>query len=490
MKNNFISKYFAQVLMAFILIASVHGGFAQGSTGGTYITWDNQVGCIEYDSEGNPNDIRKGYALFEDIDESLCIRTCERSSVNYTVHGTDITQVEWSVAGGQIVGYSGSGNTTASINWGNFGNGAITVTVYYNDNTQTTTSLCIEKIRGPRANFDIYSITDEAVFCLDTPINFQNLSNDNGGSEIVYYQWSFDDNNFSNAFEPTHSYDQPGEYKVILTVTNKCNCSSSYSMTIRIIERPNVEINCASVVCENGQEEIYTVDDDCEGHWEVTGGSIVGTEGNNGIRVVWDNVDEEGFGYVHYLSECTCPFWTTIKIPVVLKTGQIEGEATICVGEQAIYTLPQWPATIFEWTLSGAGSGANLIFTDQRNQVVVEGLQPGMYQLDCIYTNTLLGCKGTASMRIQVLEGTEILPGNEELCSGTSASYTTSSGAVVNWQLHKDNNLITSTTGNSFTYGFPQGGVYTLTATAQGGCAGAWPNSLPSRPRPCLCWRR
>ncbi|RTZ49511.1 hypothetical protein EJ377_02925 [Chryseobacterium arthrosphaerae] len=65
--------------------------------------------------------------------------------------------------------------------------------------------------------------------------------------------------------------------------------------------------------------EKYNVQDGCPGKWKVIGGTIVSNNGSE-IEVAWDNVDPaDGFGYVMYQSECGCPEWTTIKIPVILK---------------------------------------------------------------------------------------------------------------------------------------------------------------------------
>ncbi|RYD93627.1 MAG: PKD domain-containing protein, partial [Sphingobacteriales bacterium] len=332
-------------------------------------------------------------------------------------------------------------------------------------------TLCIDKINGPTAQADIYG-TDAIEFCLDTPINFQNLSTSNGGSEIVNYYWNFGDGDVSYAFEPTHSYDQPGTYTVSLTVVNNCNCSDRYEFTVKIINKPNVTINCPSVVCENDDIQTYTVDD-CGGSWQIEGGTVVGSTATS-VDVIWNQVDALGFGYVSYRSECTCPFWTTVKIPVIKQSGTIQGEATLCVGEQGLYSLPQWPTTNFVWTLTPTNGGADLIFTDQRNQVYVEGVAPGLYDLVCNYTNTLLGCTGSAAIRIQVVNGTVITSNQaDEFCSSSGTkTYTTTSSAVVNWELIKNNATVATSSGITFSYNFPQGGVYTLTATAAGGCSG------------------
>lgn len=465
--RNFYSKCVTRLLFAlFWVFAFQTTAHAQTST---YISWDNQVGCITYDSQGDPKDPKRGMIFIEGIENAPCIRVCEYNTVAYTVNGTGISNVQWSAAGGNIASVGGTNNRNASINWGQAGSGAVNVIIFYANGTQKNSTICVEKINSPKAEFKIYGIGEQPVYCLNTPISFQNLSNNNGGSEIVTYQWDFMDNTFSNEFEPTHTFDHPGTYKVKLKVTNNCNCSSEYSMEIVITEKKYLEISCASVVCENDDKVTYTVNDDCNGEWKVTGGTIVAQVGNT-VQVIWNQVDAAGFGFVSYRSECSCPFWTTIKIPVVKTKGKIVGDETLCVNEQGLYSLPQWPSTDFVWTLV-SGTSTNLVYLDQRNQVIVDALAPGIYSLQCNYTNTLLGCKGYAEMRITVVAGT-VITGPDAFCSGTSATYQTTGGGVVQWELRKNNTVVASSTATSFTYPFPTGGVYSLTATVAGGCAG------------------
>jgi hypothetical protein len=455
-----------RLLMAFFWILVFSGTVHAQS--GTYLIWNNEVGCITYDSEGNPNDPRKKLELSEDVENGPCIRVCEGKTVNYTMNGANIANVQWSAAGGTVTSVGGAANKNATVAWGGPGNGALTLTITYTNGTQTTTTVCIEIINGPKSIFEILGF-DEPVFCIDTPINFENLSINNGGSDIVQYQWNFDDGNYSSTFEPTHSFDHAGSFKVTLTVTNNCNCSNSYSLTVNIIDKPNITISCPSVVCENGDKQVYTVDDECGGEWIVEGGHIA-AQTPTSVTVVWDAVDASGFGSVSYKSSCACPFWTTAKIPVIKKIGTIIGDAVLCVGQQGLYTLPQWPTTEFVWVLTPTSpTGTHLVFNDQRNQVIVDALAPGNYILKCTYTNTLLGCGGTAEFKIRVVAGTVISGGLDQLCSGTSSTYTTVGGGSVQWELKKNNSVVASTTGINFTYNFPTGGVYTLTATT-GGC--------------------
>ncbi len=440
---------------------------ANAQNNSSYLSWDQMVGCIDYDSAIDPK--RNTLNLNEGVQETDCLRFCEYSSVNFIVTGNNIADVQWDITGGNAQSISGSFNEYATINWDNNGPGAITVIVTYTDETISSSTICVEKIISPEAKFEVIGSPD-FLFCVNTPINFENLSNDNGGSDLIYYNWDFGDGNTSSAFEPTHSYDTPGYYEVILTVTNSCNCTSKYSVKVFIENKPNIDISCPSVVCEK-DIATYTANEECSGEWNVIGGYIVGQNGNS-IDVIWDSVDpEDGFGYVQYLSHCSCPFWTTVKVPVILERANIKGTETICLNSQAKYTLPQWPTTDFVWRLNGIENHPMLVYTDQRNEIIVDGSTIGTYTLTADYINTLLGCKGSASAIIKVINTVEIVNNNLPLrCSGINQSFTNNQNANVQWVISLNNNTVYTSNGASCIYNFPQGGTYSVVANANG-CA-------------------
>lgn len=433
----------------------------------TRITWNSQVGCQEFrgEKEGpEGNGIASSY-----IDSSQCLRVCEQSIVTYTVNGQNISNVQWTVSGGSV-SPTGPGNTQAIVNWGSAGNGSIQATITYSDGTVENQTMCIEKINSPVAKFELLNL-DSSV-CKNTPVYFDNLSYQNGGTDIVNYFWEFGDGTTSTAFEPSHAYTDSGVYTIKLTVTNKCGCSSSVKKEINVNKAPPVQINCASVVCE-GSLEKYSVQDGCkQGQWKVIGGTIVSNNGNE-IEVKWDQVDPaDGFGYVMFLSECACPEWTTVKIPVILSKVIIKGEPVVCANKQYTYAVPQWPTTDVKWSLSGP-AGGQLNYNQQRNEVLFSATQAGTYSLKANYFNTWMSCEGMGVIDIVVEEPVTVVnTGSEEICAGESQSFTTTPNVPVIWKVTTGSSVYTSppTTG-VFTYTFATAGTYTVTATKQnGGC--------------------
>ncbi|MBW3519964.1 PKD domain-containing protein [Flavobacterium sp. NKUCC04_CG] len=433
------------------------------------LTWDQQVGCIEYDDEIKDREKEKLINLLENVEEGSCIRFCEGSRVNYTLQATNVSLVQWQVTGGALVS---SSNTQAQVLWGASGSGSITLTVTYTDNTVQVRTICIEKIISPRAEFQINGPEpDQREFCTNTAISFDNLSTQNNGSAIVHYFWDFGDGATSNLFEPSHTYTQEGAYKVYLRVTNSCNCSSDYAFEVYVKDVKPVEITCTNVTCE-GNRETYSVNDECGGKWKVEGGTIVADNGIS-IEVVWDNIDpSDGFGYVSYISDCSCPFWTTVKIPVVTRKAKIKGPDIICQGKQARFTLPQWPTTDFSWSIQPAGTNTTLVLTDQRNEIVVDALEPGDYILVVEYYNTLLyeeGCRGESSHRFKVVENVSVISDNIfTVCQGTYKSFSSSNGNSVKWQITLNNSVVHATVGSWTDYTFNSPGTYVVTANNNG----------------------
>lgn len=460
MKNNNCS--FRQYLFRWLLLCSLLVPWALQAQ--AQITWTSQVGCQEFRGEKEaPPDNGTAYSY---INSSECLRVCEKTTITYTVTGPNIANVQWAVSGGTV--FSGPGNPVAAVNWGIAGSGSLQATITYTDGTVENQTICIEKINKPIAEFKMMNL--DYTVCKNTTIYFDNLSQQNGGSDIVNYFWEFGDGTTSTAFEPSHTYTDSGVHTVQLTVTNKCGCQDVYKRDLEVLKAPPVQINCASVVCE-GSTEKYSVQDGCkEGKWKAIGGTIVSNNGNE-IEVKWDQVDPlDGFGYVMYLSECACPEWTTIKIPVILANARVKGQSVVCANKQYTYSIPQWPTTTVNWNLTGP-SGGQLNYTQQRNEVIFSASQAGTYTLTASYFNTLLGCKGQASINIVVEEPVVVSGGADEICAGTAQLFTATPNVPVIWKVTTGGSTYTSpipTTG-TFSYTFAAAGTYTVTAIKQGG---------------------
>ena len=448
--------------------------------------WNGEVGCRTYKA-----DPKKGLA--EGVDENECLRVCGGSETVYTLSGDNIATVTWAIGGGTYI--LSDNDLVATVNWGSQQSGNISLTVVLQDGSVQQRNYCVEILKSPTANFSLGNAEEQIRACLNTELYFQDLSVRNGGTDIVAYQWDFGDGNTSNAASPTHTYTSPGNYEVELRVWNECNCSSVIRKTIQVLNRPNIEISCPTVVCYNSLAT-YTVNDkNCSGEWKVDGGTII-NNGGNYITVIWYNMDSmdywNGVGYVSYRSNCTCPVWTTVKVPVV-GSGIFNGDIMICgVGNQSRISLPEWPSTDYQWQILYEGNpttGVEIVETDQRNEIIVKGLELGTYYMQYTATNTLLGCSASGGTFIYVNEKFDI-GGPELVCMGETHQFSASNKVGPhNWILTLNgqslwppvNNWL-GNGGQTISVTFDQPGVYQLEYRNLGGCT--VPKTIVVYPRP------
>lgn len=445
---------------------------------GVSINWNVEVGCQEYTQDFREPDKP---IFIETIPDDLCIHVCERSTVTYTLSGNmgNSPATQWIVTGGVITSHN---DETCTVLWGEMGEGSVGFSIA-TINGINTKNLCIQKVKTPTANFNIVGtgsgFVDEDMgqlvyyACINQALNFVNTSTSNPES-VLTSSWSFSDGSTSGDINPTHVYTEEGTYTVYLKVTNECGCSNTKKILV-IIKNDGFTIQCPSVVCEN-QTVVYSLPFNaqklCEDNynWSTLNnhGTVIDVNPDNGsATVIWNHMDDTGFGYLTFTPEqcdLDCLLPTTIKVPVILNEGTITGSTTLCQGEQSTYSLPQWPTTDFQWQIvSGPNQDLiHIIQTDQLNQVVVLAEASGTYVLRATYENTLLHCGGTAEITITVGKSNGIT-GPTTLCKGETATYSTNNGGEYDWVIKKNSTVVaTGLASSSIDYNFHNAGNYTV----------------------------
>ncbi|TSA27920.1 MAG: PKD domain-containing protein [Bacteroidetes bacterium] len=137
----------------------------------------------------------------------------------------------------QTINYPGNPNVTHT-----FVGTALSHTVRL---TVTTSHGCIKYIEhvvnsipAPLANF-----TFPGSPCAQNLVPFTDLSQPNGGGNIVQWAWNFDDpasglNNNSNAQNPSHAFTTSGVFDVRLIVTNTNGCMDTVVISVTVNARP------------------------------------------------------------------------------------------------------------------------------------------------------------------------------------------------------------------------------------------------------------
>lgn len=434
-----------------------------------FITTDLLLACQPL----NEDSAKKGDQRPPQFDESHCQLVCSYSTVLYTANGNPGSTYTWSAPGSTAVSPIGSG-ATCNITWGAPGFGEVRVTETTAAGCETTTFFCVEITESPTAKFRPIPDNgkDPIILCRNGELVLIDESTGSTASPIVSWLWDWGDGHISTTSPGalnnpvTHVYDNPGDYTVTLTVTNSCGCVSKFSRKLKVIDPEAPKISCPRIVCE-GERAVYTIDKPCDvSSWEVEGGTIINATPDL-VEVVWDNVDPStGFGYVMYKSCDPCPMVVTEAVPVLLKNAKIQGPQSICVNQQYVYRLPKWPATEFNWYVSGP---AVIQPTDQRNEIALTATGVGSIVLGVKYRNTVLGCEGSSEMKILVKPQATI-SGDDLFCQGESRTYNLG-GASGDWTLRNYSNVVVATgTGTSFGYTFTTPGVYRLSAIGSAFC--------------------
>ncbi|MEG1556655.1 MAG: PKD domain-containing protein, partial [Bacteroidales bacterium] len=283
----------------------------------TRLLFEHEVGCQTF--------IEEDVYLTVMESRGKCIKVCQGSEVTYTVEGMPGSSFEWVVIGGSVQNNSSNSFT---ITWGQGGEGQISITETTVSQISENYLVCIEMIEQPKALFTVqpYSIGTNLYVCKNEEVTFTDLS-ESDASDILYWAWDFGDETTSAERNPTHRWDREGDFKVILTVTNKCNCSNSFLIEVHVREGAPILIECPSVVCE-GVKAVYSIPEgSCTYYiWEVRGGTVDPIQNKNHTAIVWDRPKDliNGFGYLHLFNEfCpnTCQKYSTIKVPVITTTA-------------------------------------------------------------------------------------------------------------------------------------------------------------------------
>ncbi|MDO9341080.1 MAG: PKD domain-containing protein [Bacteroidales bacterium] len=165
---------------------------------------------------------------------------------------------------------SGTAGYITKWQW-NFGDGNSTTVIFpvnpnvahtYTQSGTFTAILTVTSSKGCVAT-DVHTITINpapvAAFeysgnCTENNVQFTDLSQPGGGSQIVTWLWNFGDpasgiSNTSNLQNPAHIFNITGVHNVTLTTTNANNCSGTKTMPITVGTGPAVEFIITSGTC-------------------------------------------------------------------------------------------------------------------------------------------------------------------------------------------------------------------------------------------------
>jgi len=142
-----------------------------------------------------------------------------------------------------------NGVNTANLN--NISAGIYNLTVIDANGCSNTINITLTEAPMPQANF----APKPQITTIDNPIiYFENYST--GAS---FYEWDFGDGYSSTYFSPTHAYDFPGVYHVVLSVSDQYGCVDTVGANIIINDVTNIFLPNAFTPNGNNINELYNI---------------------------------------------------------------------------------------------------------------------------------------------------------------------------------------------------------------------------------------
>ncbi len=441
-----------------------------------------------FDSDCIPPDDRKDLPVDDTL--SNCQTVCEGMAVEYTTPLVTGDTFQW-IASGNFTSISGQSTNQATVVWGSPGQGMIVVIQTSPNGCVTSDTICVNIVSKPTSMFHvnqaagpIYASNNSSSIpaisiCMGDQVCFN--EDVTGGNS---YFWDFGTGNTSQAANPCETFLSAGSYVVMLIAENECHCQDTSYISVDVQELPGPKIECTNVMCNNGTFDYSVImpNGPCPNgnyNWSVSGnGMIVGANGspilptNNhvGIGVTTITVDWSS-GPIGTISlsvqgcNGVCDQITSVDIPIIPQSLDIEGGTIVCVGEVAYFNVPCFPGTTYKWFIDNVDIG------EHGHELWYTFPSTGVYDIHVEYENEYLSCNGVSDiLQVQVLEPFEI-GGLDQICEGTSTLISGPSSSNLNWGI-KDNsgNFLTGAGtsqvgGSSFT--FPSSvvpGSYTVIA--------------------------
>lgn len=217
-------------------------------------------------------------------------------------------------------------------------------------------------------------------------------------------------------------------------------------------------------------------------NWSVNGGTLISGDGTPQITVDWGNAGP-GFVRVYEVDRFTCP-GDPATFPVNksynMDPEPIAGDTDICEFSIVQYSVPDAPATVYNWSVTGG----NILSGQGSNTVVVEWNAAGTGSLSVYETSSdpvnNLNCISALSIRtilIRPIPTADFISGVMEICQySPDGLYSVSGfpGSVYLWSINGDTAGITGQGSSQIRFSYANEGTFRLqvTETSQFGCAG------------------
>ncbi|MEM6316287.1 MAG: PKD domain-containing protein [Bacteroidota bacterium] len=373
-----------------------------------------------------------------------CLITCDSSIQIYHAVLHAGSAYQWSVVGGIILGSNMADSVI--VEWGSQQPASVILIETDVNGCTDSTSICIEFVESPTANFSYAPVA----LCAGSTIDFTNLSVDADS-----YLWDFGDGTISTDFEPTHTYATGGTKTVCLIVTNtieeilkesyyydnmeqeqycacvqSCTCTDTIKMDIVIDPKPAPPILCTGTSCV-GDTVCYTTPDLCVSgnyNWTVgTNGIIVdgGAITDTFVCVHWIQGDEGivKLGVSGCINNLYCSSPNQAIIPIIDPNNlAIDGETEVCWNSSHQYKVPKFTGAVYDWQIINSFNGTITSASPYQNSINVDWNFGPIGKVVATVHHLKKGCSATDTLEVNVRPAFEI-SGQELVCENTLAVY-------------------------------------------------------------------
>ncbi|GAB4413489.1 MAG: hypothetical protein OHK0039_20440 [Bacteroidia bacterium] len=289
---------------------------------------------------------------------------------------------------------------------------------------------------------------------------FDNQSLQGANPVNVQYFWDFDDNGAtSTAFEPTHLYENPGVYNVMLIITDSasCNISDTAYRIIEVLPPPAVDAGPDLLACPGDTLQLFTASVGDTLYWTPATAFLSLSNIPNPLISVTTNTTI----YLNLIDANGCQAQDTLEIEIdTTFRVAVRPDTIICRGGSASLNSSATAAATFTWTSAPAASIAN----PSAASTSVSNLDTTtMFYL---LAESLDGCRAVDSVRIAVYEVFTLE--DTFVCTGNSIVLNTSNGVSFNW-LPNDGTLSSTTVASPVASPLVST-TYTVTAVSAAGC--------------------
>ncbi len=391
-----------------------------------------------------------------------CDKVCEFTTVTY--YATDwnstgqVGLYEWNVTGAES--WQLNGLDELVVNWGSAGTGQ--VDVFFEDwgGCANSASKCVEILASPEAEFNTMPGVENGVL---TVCQGQEVSFENESLGAIYYDWNFGDGGTSIEANPEHVFSNIGTFEVKLIAKNECLCTDTSRLEVIVEQNLTPIIDCVGTICKLDTVS-YTSDADCtQFFWTVSSNGVI--VGGGGTSDNFVSIDWQGgpVGNIELsVDNCNgiyCVEPALAQVPIITGDAKIEGPENVCKGSTEVYTIQDYNATYYNWSVSSG----QIISGQGTNEVIVEwsspGNVPGMAEISVDYENCYFECTGADSKQIRIVD--EFLGvGPIEVCPESIEEYTTLEvggiGKVMsNWTLKDKDDVVVWSFNNTETVNIP-----------------------------------